>query len=199
MPYANYGGFGQDYFDGASVADPHPAGYTDYRRELLPFDHYADVTANIIQNHGADPSTASVLIVGCAVGYTVEWLQNTYGTDAWGMDISQYAVDNSVTSTIRQGDVLSANDLKAVRREAPGGKFDVILTECVLECLTDSEAQTAAENCRGEVQQGVAHRLWTVGDDLNSSWYNSKTLSEWQTLVDSTGEDSWYADGHFRR
>lgn len=201
MPYSNYGGFGQGYFDGTSASDPHPAGYSRYDRSLLPFDHYADLLAQAIQAHGVDPAQGNVLIVGCAYGYTVQWLRDQYGTEAWGMDVSQYATDRAgdeiADDVIRQGDVLSGNDLRDVRRESPGGKFDVILTECVLECLTDAEAQTAAENCRSEARRRVIHRIWTAGR-VNADHYNDKTLSQWQSAVDPDGVDDWYSEAEFQ-
>lgn len=199
MPYMDYGGFGQDYFEGESVTTPHEAGYDDYRRGLLPFDAYGEKMASIMQNYNVDPSQANVLVVGCAYGYTVEWLRNNYGTEAWGMDISTYAVNNDVTTdqVVRQGDVLNSTDLRNVRQESPSGKFDVVFSECLLSCLTDSEAQTAAQNCRDEAQQTAVHRVWTSGR-VNSTYYNAKTLSEWQSLVDPDGNDQWYTDTSFQ-
>lgn len=201
--YIDYGGFGESYFEGGSDATPHPAGYSDYRRAMLPFDHYADMMASIIQNYGVDPANGKVLIVGCAYGYTVQWLRDQYGTEAWGMDASQYAVTQAATEitddVVRLGDVRNSNDLKSVRQESPGGRFDVIFTECVLECLTDAEAQTAAANCRSAAQQRAGHRVWTAdGSDVNPDYYNNKTLAEWQALVDPDGADDWYHEDDFQ-
>lgn len=201
--YADYGGFGQDYFEGDSVADPHPAGYSDYSRELLPFGHYADFMAQQIQTYGGDPSRWKILVVGCAYGYTVQWLRDTYGTEAWGMDVSQWAVDQAASEitddVIRQGSVLSSADLRSLRQASPGGKFDAVVTEAVLECLTDAEAQTAAENCRGEASTTVIHRVWTAdGSAVNPDWYNAKPLAEWRSLVDPAGADDWYHEQEFQ-
>ena len=204
MPYADYGGFGEAYFEGHAVADPHPAGYTNYRKSLLPFDHYAAYIRDELLVDGVDPTGEKVLIVGCAYGYTVEYLVDNWDVDCYGMDTSSWAVQQADTEIaygdrVYQGDILSSQDISDVRKATPGGKFRAIITECVLECLTDSEAQTAAENVRNEAQAGVYHRIWTAdGSDVNPDWYNDKTLAEWQQLCDPNGEDAWYHEREFQ-
>lgn len=204
MPFADYSSFGQRYFEGRSVADPHPAGYSDYRRGLLPFDFYADVIATELQADGIDPTGEKVLVCGCAYGYTVEYLIDQWDVDAYGMDVSQWAVDQADSEIgyggrIYQGDVLSSQDLSDVRKATPGGKFRAIIIECVLECLTDSEAQTAAENARSEAQHSTYVRVWsTDGSDLNADYYNAKTLAEWQSLCDPNAEDRWMHEDEFQ-
>lgn len=204
MSYADYYGFDQRYFERGEVSDPHPGGYSHYRRELLPFDHYAVYIRDRLVNNGIDPAGEKVLIVGCAYGYTVEYLIDTWDVDCYGMDVSSWAVQQADSEIayggrIYQGDILSSQDLANVRKATPGGKFRAIIVECVLECLTDSEAQTAAENVRSEAQAGVYHRVWTAdGSDVNPDWYNNKTLSEWQSLCDPDGADRWYTEDEFQ-
>lgn len=201
MPYADYGGFDAAYFDAASAQTPHPAGYTEYRAGLLPFAHYADLMATAIEQYGVDASGAKVLVVGCAYGYTVQWLRDQYGVEAWGMDVSQHAVEQAGTEiaddVVRHGDVLSAQDIKAVRRDAPGGPFDIVFTECVLECLTDAEAQTATANCRDAAKHQSVHRVWTM-DRVNPDYYNAKDLAGWRALCDADGADGWFGEADFQ-
>lgn len=204
MPYIDYGGFGEDYFEGHRVDNPHPAGYSYYRRDLLPFDSYADFMASEIRADGIDLSGVKILVVGCAYGYPVEYLIDEWGVDAYGMDISSWAVQQADSAIaygdrIYQGDIRSSRDLQNIRQQTPGGRFRVVFVECVLECLTDSEAQTAAENARSEAQISTYHRVWTAdGSDLNSEWYNDKDLAEWQSLCDPTGRDRWYHEDEFQ-
>ena len=204
MPYTDYSNFDQRYFEGRKVADPHPAGYSHYRRGLLPFDHYAGYLRGRLVNTGITPTREKILIVGCAYGYTVEQLIDEWGVECYGMDISQWAVNQADSAIdygdrIYQGDVRSSQDLSDVQKATPGGRFRVIITECVLECLTDSEAQTAAENVRSEAQAGVYHRIWTAdGSDVNPDWYNDKSLAEWQQLCDPNSRDRWYHENEFQ-
>lgn len=197
MPYQDYGGFGENYFEGKQVSNPHPAGYSDYTRELLPFDHYARKVKNELSNKGFSTSGLKILVVGCAYGYTVDQLQ-IEGLDAYGMDISQWAQDNaagSVVGDIYQGDVTIKSDIQNVAQSTQGGDFSVIYSECALECLTDSEAQEACRNMADEASAAVIHRVWsTDGSDINEQEYNSKTLSEWQSLCDPNNQDIWYTE-----
>lgn len=197
--YADYGGFGKDYFENRNVSNPHEAGYSEYSQTILPFGHYANQSAQILESQGVTTQNGKALIVGCAYGLVVEQLRQN-GYEVWGMDISQFAVDNDVTASqvVMQGDVLNSNDIMNVRQASPGGKFDTIMTECVLECLTDSEAQTAAQNCRDEAKNAITHRVWTTADNVNATWYNDKSLSSWQSLVDPSGDDNWYTEGDFQ-
>lgn len=204
MPYTDYSGFDQSYFEGASVADPDPAGYSDYRRSLLPFDWYASKLAQILTSQGINPNNEKVLVTGCAYGFTVEYLIDNEGMDAYGMDTSSWAVQQASTATaygdrIYQGDIRNQNDIKSVRQSTPGGPFGVIYNECTLSCLTDSEAQTACDNLRKEVQESVVHRVWSQdGSDVNPTYYNTKSISEWQSLCDPNDDDDWRSETEFQ-
>lgn len=197
MTYMDYRGFDRSYFEGQApdVADPHPAGYSQYSRALIPFDYASEVADQSIRGQGVGPNY-SIGVIGCAYGYSVESLNTHAHIDAYGLDISSYAVGQSPPGTpVTQGDVL---DAKALRSARTGGPPDVVYNECVLECLTDSEAITAAENMRSEARQTVVHRVWSAdGSDVNPDYYNDKTVSEWQSLVDPAGDDVWVPEEAF--
>lgn len=202
MPYRDYGNFDERYFEEASVSDPNGAGYTDYQRDLLPFDYYARKLNNELQSRNIDPSKSKVLVVGCAYGYTVEYLIDNFNVDAYGMDVSSWAVNQADSEIayggrIYQGDVLNSSDLQNVRQSTQGGQFDVLFNECVLECLTDSEAETAATNMRNEAKEGVVQRVWTDGR-VATNYYNTKTISQWQNLCDPDGQDYWFTEEQFQ-
>lgn len=188
-------------FDEAYFTGGREYGYDDYSPSHLPFDYYADVIAHIAREYDVSPSEATVLIAGCALGYTVKFLRETYGTDAYGIDISQYAVDNApaaISDRIIQGDITVKNDVKNAS-QLVSGKYNLILTEGVVCCLTDSEAADAGSHLRSECDY-LAHRVWaTDTSDLNNfgtgSWYTEHTLSEWQSIVDPDGVDHW--DGEY--
>lgn len=198
MPYADYGGFGRDYFEGALYMMLAP-GYTRYDPDLLPFGHYAGKMRDELAGRGFDLSSVKVLVVGCAYGYTVEQLRASWGIDAFGMDVSQWAVDNAAVGGIHLGDATSAADLRSVRQATPGGRFDVVFSEAMLSCLTDAEAVTATENMRSEAKRVALHRVWsTDGSDVVPEYYNDKTLAEWRALCDPDGEDGWFTEDEFQ-
>lgn len=202
--YADYNGFDQSYFEGASVASPHDAGYSSYSRGPLPFEFYARKINDELIAQSIDPTGEKVLIAGCAYGYTVEYLVDNWGVEAYGMDVSTYAVNQSDSEIaygdrVFEGNVLSSQDLRSVRQSTPGGRFSVVLNECVLECLTDAEAEAAAGNMRSEAQTQLVHRVWsTDGSNLNMDWYNAKTLSAWASLCDPNGDDLWFTEREFQ-
>lgn len=200
MPYADYGGFGQDYFDGNTVASGHAAGYDDYRHDLLPFSGFAQEIRNKLDSTGFNLSQVEMLVAGCAFGHTVQHLVDDHGVDAWGMDISQYAVDNAPSGTadrIIQGDLTVKSDIQNVAQTKGGGKFDVIVGEGVLTCMSGTEASGAASNARSEAQ-GTA--MWSVYDDsfgVNTDWYNSKSLSGWKSVADPNNDDVWFSRNEY--
>lgn len=198
MPFADYGGFGRDYFEGLLYMML-ASGYSRYERDLLPFDHYAELLRTKLVERGIDPAGEKVLVVGCAYGYTVEYLRSDWGIDAYGMDVSQWAVDNAVVDGIYQGDATSANDLRSVRQDTPGGRFGVVFSEAMLSTMTDAEAVAACDNMRSEAQQAAVHRVWSSdGSDIVPEYYNSKTLSEWRALCDPDGDDYWFTEREFQ-
>lgn len=200
MSYADYGGFGASYFEGNASSSPHDAGYSDYRRGLLPVGDFAQKIRDELEAAGQNINQTECLIVGCALGFTVESLVNDHGIDAWGMDISQYAVDNApsgIADRILQGDILSSNDLRNVRQTKGQGRFSVVMTNGVLVCLTDTEAQTAGSNVRSEAQDTAMWAVYDSGFGINETWYNSKTMDQWRTLVDPNDDDVWFSRTEF--
>ncbi len=83
----------------------------------------------------------TVLDAGCAMGFLVEGLRQR-GVEAWGIDVSEYAVARVHPDVRRYCSVESVT--------APlNRKFDLILCIEVLEHLTAREAEQAIENfCR---------------------------------------------------
>lgn len=203
MPFADYGGFGEDYFLGNNFSDGgHDAGYGDYRHELLPFSDFAQKIRDELDAAGQNINQTECLVVGCATGFTVEHLVEDHGIDAWGMDISSFAVnqadtDTSVGGRVLQGDVLSSTDLRDVRQTKGGGRFNVVFVENVLSTLTDSEAVTAGSNARSEAQDTVVWSVYDTSFTLRSDWYNAKTMDQWRSLVDPNDEDVWFSRSEF--
>jgi SAM-dependent methyltransferase len=94
---------------------------------------------NAIAEHIAkDIQPASVLDAGCAIGLLVEGLRQR-GIDAWGIDISEYAIQN-VQSEIRPY-CRVASAAEALERD-----YDLIVTIEVLEHMGPQDAQAAIAN-----------------------------------------------------
>lgn len=179
-------------FDEAYFTGGREYGYSDYHRELLPFEWYSELIAQKVEQHGFSPQNANVLIAGAAYGYTVDYLWQNYGTTAYGIDISDHAA--SQNADVIQGDIRNKNDVKSAVRLV-SGKYDVILTEAVLSCLSDQDAAHACELLRKECDT-LVHRVWSSGgSDINdhgrSNWYTEHTISEWQQICDPNGQDIW--------
>lgn len=178
--YRDYGGFGKDYWHGEEVPDTHPAGFSWYDEDSFPFRQYADVV-----HHYADPDD-SIVVVGCAFGYTVAELRSR-GLTALGLDYSTYAVENAVTDHVMKGDV---------RRFVPNA--DIVFDSSVLTSLTDHEAMEACENMREAARDRVIHKVWsTDGSRINEEHYNAKLLEDWIALCDPDEQDIWLTEFDF--
>lgn len=195
MPYADYGGFGQPYFEGREVADPHPAGYDYYPNEPLRYGLYA-------QQLDAAIGAQKTLIVGCGYGFPLRYLSQDHGwTRVYGMDISDWVLANAfpdVSDRIYQGDALNAARYDAIARSAQGPpRWDGIYSEYLLEHFTDDEAVLACENMRQAAGGPVVHRIWSgTGSDFETEWFNVKTVAEWIALTGHDAADNVYWIDH---
>jgi hypothetical protein len=108
-----------------------------------------------------------ILIVGCAFGYTVFEL-GKIGKLAWGIDASEWAIQNRVTDRVSLASIL----------DPPRGEFETVITEDLLPYLTDDEAKIAAMNC--SVMGSIVIHLVTV-DGLADLNYHSQGY--WMSLT----------------
>lgn len=81
-----------------------------------------------------------ILVAGCAFGFLVEEFR-MLAKSAWGIDASQWAIDNRVNERVRLGDILDIRNWEL-------GKFTTLITEDLLPYLTDDEVVIAARNCQ---------------------------------------------------
>ena len=95
----------------------------------------------IARKINAEIAPGSVLDAGCAMGFLVEKLREE-GAEAFGIDISEYAIEN-VHESVR-----SFCDVGSILEPFPR-KYDLIVTIEVLEHLPKPDAERAVENlCR---------------------------------------------------
>jgi SAM-dependent methyltransferase len=118
--------YGQHYYE-------HDCG-TPYERN----DHWTDFFAGIADRIVKELKPRSVLDAGCAMGLLVEQLFRR-GVDAWGVDISKYAitqVHESVADRCRVGSLVDPLDQR----------YDLVVCIEVVEHMRSDDARAAIAN-----------------------------------------------------
>jgi len=181
--------FDKAYFDGKLVNNPNPAGYGCYKLSAYS-DESAYQRATILRAQlGYDAK--NILILGCAYGFLVEELVKS-GRNAFGLDISEYALSQAsvdVSAKLVLGDASKQADYTAVLQLAGIEKFDAIVSENMLCCLTDLEIK-ALNLITKEVATRVVH-LVSEAENL-SQWYNYKSIKEYNSFLPGNGA-RWYS------
>ncbi len=116
-----------------------------YRHDCgIPYernDHWLQFFGKIADGIVRDLRPASVLDAGCAMGFLVEALRER-GVDAWGVDISDYAIEQ-VDESVR--DYCSVASLS----EPISRRYDLIVSIEVLEHIPATETSAAIANLCG--------------------------------------------------
>lgn len=81
-----------------------------------------------------------ILVAGCGFGGLVDALQRLR-KQAWGIDASQYAIDNATSRRAFKFDILNLSTWTL-------GQMETVVTEDLIPCLTDDEVLVAARNCQ---------------------------------------------------
>lgn len=120
--------YGEEYFESHLGEHPYRPG--------VPFWHefFAAIADRIV----ADLAPATVLDVGCAVGFLVQALRER-GVEAWGVDVSEYALSLAPEETRPYLSLASATE--PLERD-----YDLICCIEVLEHLEPGEADLALAN-----------------------------------------------------
>lgn len=191
--------YDEHYFRGSATGVTAPGGYDNYRWNSY-FSQPSDVLASgFVQralNGGIDLTGRKALVVGCAYGFLVKYLIEL-GVDAYGMDISSFAVAQrpELSGKLLVGDMrLSASyeDAKTLAGLTKhNDKFDVIIDEDALSCLSDADAITACNLMRTYSQYEATHLVDT--SPSLSEWYNFHTLADWKALIGTYPKEKWYA------
>lgn len=135
-----------------------------------------------------------VLVCGCAHGYSIQQLV-ALEVNAFGIDISAYAISQSpVAARIVQGNVTSSAVWTAARTLAgftkPADKFDLVIDEDMICCLTDAEAVTFRTLAMNNSNMFI-HLL--EQNPALSSHYNYHTIAEWKAILGTSPKEKWYA------
>lgn len=121
--------YGEMYFDG-----PREYGYGGYRYD----GRWQPVARDIIKHFGLKPGDR-VLDVGCAKGFLVKDLL-ALGVDAYGVDVSRYALMNCEPEVVGRLQLGSADSLLF-----PDGSFDCVLSLNTIHNLPWPRAVRAME------------------------------------------------------
>lgn len=119
-----------------------------------------------------------VFIHGCGMGYRVNCFISL-GVDAWGMDISEYAIKNAFGYA--RGRIFN---------EIPNGEFDLIISYDVLEHMTDEQIDKALKKL---YEISTKHVLFAITSKDNPNFVrdpthiNGKTMKEWTDVIESFG------------
>lgn len=161
--------FDAGYFDeGASCGFPVPYTWENMRIHIeKKLDFIEKIYRRINWN--------SILFCGCSKGFEVREARKR-GYDAWGIDISQYAVDNvdpKAKGFVRIGDI---SDISY-----PDNSFDLV---CAFDVLHILPSGTIAEEGRREKAYREIQRVAKKGVVI-------RTTAKWRG-----GETGYYQDGN---
>lgn len=160
--------YNQNYFDG-KLGDPHPEGYWEYERS-----NWMDgELGRFLQ--GLNPAVLAnkkVLELGCAKGFLVEDLRG-YGVDAYGIDISQYAIDNAPTAVQSFASVGDIRDLSSYNNK----EFDYVYSVRVLGCLDPNDLPVVID----EINRISKNQIHIIDEPSygSTNYYNLQTKENW--------------------
>lgn len=166
MPLLPTTAYNAGYFNGL-----HPAGYTDFSLS----NNYQYVIQVLKYINPALYVNKSVLELGCAKGFLVHEMRKA-GINARGIDLSEYAVSQA------DADVKPFLSVADVRNGLPATKpntYDLIISDGLLECLTDTEAVNLANSCL-KVARRTVFLIWS---ESPAEYYNVKTVAQWKALL----------------
>lgn len=165
--------YNASYFDGRSQASRHNAGYGQYERWYRNDSEFWKDKAAAWVNH-LTLAGKKVLEIGCAKGFLVKDLRDA-GVDAYGLDISSYAInacEDGMLPFLTVGDARLLSTMGYVRNE-----FDVLITSRFLDCLSDAEV-TAFNTTASFISKKQVH-LISPPEKASTEWYNVKTAQQW--------------------
>ncbi len=177
--------FGEMYFDG-----PREYGYGGYIYD----GRWKPVAKDIIDHFGLKPGD-KVLDVGCAKGFLVKDLL-AEGIDAYGVDISEYALQNCEPEVVGRLHLGSADSLPF-----PDNSFDCVLSLNTIHNLTRDKAIVAIQEVerlapgKGFVQ--VDSYLTQEQKDLFEMWVLTAVFhdypDEWMRVFkEASYSGDWY-------
>ncbi len=170
--------FDMSYFDGNKAVYRHNAGYSKYERwrrhdGVDSLGEYWKDYANKLKNT-YDLVNKKVLEIGCAKGFVVEDLREM-GVDAYGLDISTYAIREAAPVA---APYLIIGDARVYLSNYKDGEFDVVFSSRFMECFSDEVIPPLIS----EMNRISKFQFHVIEELETSRFYNIKTLEKWLSL-----------------
>jgi SAM-dependent methyltransferase len=170
------------YFDGLGKSN-----YQQYSIDSSPFASQADAVIRLMAHHGL---SGPVLDIGCAKGYLV-YVLRLRGIEAYGVDWSQYALNNAYPDAQPYLERASATGLPFQDK-----RFAVAMSFDVLEHLNEDNARLALQES-ARVSDRQLHQVntgrlpeWVYeGDDSHCLRYS---LRRWRSVARTLGLTQTY-------
>jgi SAM-dependent methyltransferase len=171
--------YGKDYFDGSR-----DVGYGGYYYD----GRWQPVARDIVAGYGLKPGDR-VLDIGCAKGFLVKDLLSL-GIDAYGVDVSEYALMTCETETVGRLHLGSAE-----RLPFPDKSFDVVLAINVLHNLRKPELLIALREMERLARRGKFLQVDSFRTEEEKAIFESWVLTahtygyphEWTAIFDEAG------------
>ncbi len=180
MPVLNPSEYNISYFDGRKATLKHNAGYTEYRRwyrndgvdSLGEF--WKDKAKDIFDKFAL--SGKKVLEVGCAKGFVTEDLRS-FGANAYGLDVSSYAVGEA---TAEVAPYLTVGDARTSLSGYAIKEFDFLFSLRFLECIADADLDALITEMN-RISKAQYHTIdeFSRPGAVNAKYYNPKPLTSW--------------------
>ena len=175
--------FGEAYFDG-----PREQGYGGYRYD----GRWVAVARTAIEHYGLAPGHR-VLDIGCAKGFLVHDLMRTLpGLEAWGLDISAYALAKAPPE-------VAGNLVRGDARELPfpDDSFDAVFSINTIHNLDEAGCRRALREmnrvCRDPLRTFVqvdAYRTQAEREVFEAWMLTARTYcmpAQWEALFEAAG------------
>lgn len=163
------------YFDGRYQTTRHNAGYATYERWFYnQTNNFEKRSLDILNRYTV--GNKSVLEICCAKGFVVEDLVAN-GLDAYGVDVSSYAISEASLSI---ADRLTVADIRIGQstflEDFRNNEFALILGFNCLCCFSDAEISAMVI----ELNRISSDQFYMIAENANASFYNPKTIQEWR-------------------
>ena len=189
MPVLQSSEYDISYFNGQGTTYTHNAGYTDYSWVNYPSVSnryvptiedstgtiYGDLAKGLNINLNNRFIGKSVLVVGCAYGFEVKGFRDL-GIDAWGIDVSAYAISQADPSI---APYLEVADARVKMPTYLRNQWDYIFSRWFLECMSDVDLATIIPDMNFACKNEQVHIINTT---LRDDYYNTKSIAEWLAL-----------------
>ena len=122
-----------------------------------------------------------LLVLGCAYGFEVEQFR-ALGIDAWGIDVSAYAISQADPAVLPYLEVADARTKLATYKR---NSWDFVFSRWFLECVSDTDLPQLISDMNFVCKSDQVHLFFPTATPPD--WYNVKTIAEWQSLPFATG------------